>query len=110
FALVRARLGEGDEAMNRLREGKEFIEEGAARGNLRHLAVVSDVLGRVCLLLGLTEDAQRFAERAMDLSRPPQLAPQVSLLLAEIASLHDPFDPERSQTWYREAMAAAESQ
>jgi class 3 adenylate cyclase/tetratricopeptide (TPR) repeat protein len=110
FALVRARLGEGDEAMNRLREAKELLEEGAARGNLRHVAVVSDVLGRVCLLLGLTEDAQRFAERAMDLSRRPQLAPRLSLLLADIASHPDRFDPERSETWYRKAMAVAEAQ
>ena len=96
--------------MSRLREAKELLEEGAARGNLRHLAVVSDVLGRVCLLLGLTEDAQRFAERAMDLSRRPQLAPLVSLLLADIASHPDRFDPERSETWYRKAMEAAEAQ
>ena len=46
----------------------------------------------------------------MDLSRRPQLAPQVSLLLADIASHPDRSDPERSETWYRKAMAVAEAQ
>ena len=46
----------------------------------------------------------------MDLSRRPQLAPQLSLLLADIASHPDGFDPERSETWYRKAMAVAEAQ
>jgi class 3 adenylate cyclase/tetratricopeptide (TPR) repeat protein len=109
-ALVRSRLGEMDEAMSRLREAKEVLEEGAARGNLQHVAVLADVLGRVCLLLGLTEDAQQFAERAIEVSRRPQLAPQLSLLLADIASHPDRFDPERSETWYRKAMAVAEAQ
>jgi len=109
-ALVQVRLGERDEAMNRLRESRELLEEGAARGNLQHLAVVSGVLGRVCLLLGLTDDAQRFAERAMEVSRQPQLAPQLSLLLADIANHPDRFDSERSETLYRKTMGAAEAQ
>jgi len=41
--------------------------------------------------------------------RPVQL-PQALLLLADIASHPDRFDPEHGETCYRKAMAAAEAQ
>src|SRR6185436_12969508 len=103
--------GEQSEAMNWLREGEELLEQQVARGNLGEVAFACHVLGRVCLLLGRIEDAQRLGSRAMDASAlRPTMVPQALWLLANIASHTDRFDPERAETCYRKAMAAAEVQ
>jgi class 3 adenylate cyclase/tetratricopeptide (TPR) repeat protein len=110
-ALVRAQLGERDEATKRLGEAEELVEEGAARGNLFNSAHAFDLLGHACLRLGRTEDAQRFARRALEASEVrPLFTPRVLWLLADIASHPDRFDPEDGETRYGKAMAAAEAQ
>jgi tetratricopeptide (TPR) repeat protein len=110
-ALVSVQLGEQSEAINWLREGEELLEQQVARGNLGEVAFACHVLGRVCLLLGRIEGAQRLASRAMDASAfRPTMAPQALWLLADIASHPDCFDPEHAETYYGKAMAAAEVQ
>jgi len=110
-AMLRAQLGERDEAIDRIKEAEALVEEGAARGNLQHMGIPVEFLGRATLLLGRTEDAQRFAQRALEASTVrPFMVPRVLSLLADIDSHPDRFNPERGETRYREAMTAAEAQ
>jgi tetratricopeptide (TPR) repeat protein len=110
-ALVLAWLGRADEAMTRLLEAEQVIEQQIMRGNLIHAPSVSQLLGRACVVLGPIENAQRLAKQAMEGSaRRPETTPQTLLLLADIARHPDCFDPEQSERLYRRAQAAAEAQ
>ena len=110
-ALVLAHLGERDEAMDQLREGKELVEQQVARGQLGNVVHTCQALGRTCLLLGHLEDAQRLASRANEATAARRMmVPHILWLLADIAGHPDCFDPERAETYYRNSMAAAEVQ
>jgi len=110
-ARVLAQLGERGDATIRLREAEGLVEQQVERGNLGYVATVYNSLGQACLQLGSIENAHRFAERAIEAAAVrPVHAPQSLLLLADIASHPDRFDPENGETCYRKAMAAAETQ
>jgi tetratricopeptide (TPR) repeat protein len=110
-ALVLAWLGRADEAMARLLEAEQVIEQQIMRGNIIHVPNVCYLLGRACLVLGRIENAQRLAQQAMEGSaRRPGITPLALWLLAEIARHPDYFDPEQSERLYSKAMAAAEAQ
>jgi tetratricopeptide (TPR) repeat protein len=110
-ALVLAWLGRADEAMARLLEAEQVIEQQIMRGNLIHVPNVCYLLGLSCLVLGRIENAQRLAQQAMEGSaRRPGETSGALLLLAEIARHPDYFDPEQSERLYSKAMAAAEAQ
>jgi len=108
---VLAQLGERDEAMGQLREGKELVEQQVARGELGNSVHSCQALGRTCLLLGHIEDAQQLARHASEaMAARPHMVPQTLWLLGDIASHPDCFNPERAETYYRNSMAAAEAQ
>ena len=110
-ALVLAQLGQTGEATNRLGEAEQLVEQQVARGSLLLVAMIYCALGRASLLLGRIEDAQRLANRAIEeAATRPVMAPVAHWLLADIASHPDRFDPERGETGYRKALAAAEAQ
>jgi class 3 adenylate cyclase/tetratricopeptide (TPR) repeat protein len=110
-ALVQAQLGEKDEAMSRLGEAQELLDQKLARGNLAGAGRTAHLLGSACLLLGHIENAQRLASRALEASKgEPTFAPRVLLLLADIASHLERSDPTQVAKRYREAMATAQAQ
>jgi tetratricopeptide (TPR) repeat protein len=103
-AWVLAQLGDQDEALIRLREGKELLKRQAARG-----VVAYGALGRAALLLGQLDEAQSLAERAVEYSRSRYgVAAQGLHLLGDIASHPDRFDAVRGEAYYRDALALAE--
>jgi tetratricopeptide (TPR) repeat protein len=109
-ALVHAQLDERSEAMSRLKEAEELLEQQIARGN-PWAAPGSHFLGRACLVLGRIDDAWRVASRAIagSAARPTD-ASRALLLMADVSSHPDRFDPEHAETCYRQAMASAETQ
>jgi class 3 adenylate cyclase/tetratricopeptide (TPR) repeat protein len=108
--LVHAQLGERSEAMSRLMEAEELLEQQVARGNPWALAG-SHYLGRACLLLGRIDDAWRVATQAIagSAARPTDASRALSLM-ADVSSHPDRFDPGHAETCYRQAMASAEAQ
>jgi len=110
-AWALAQLGERDEAMGQLREGKKLVEQRVARGDFGNSVHSYQALGRACLLLGHVEDAQRLARHASEaMAARPNMAPHILWLLGDIASHPDCFDPEQAETYYRNSMATAEAQ
>jgi len=106
-AWVLSELGDGSEALDRLREGEELVERHAARG------IVSGeyyhALGRACLLLGRLDEALRLADRAIEASpRHPGFAAHALHLFGDIATDPGLFDAERGEAYYRQALALAE--
>jgi len=111
FALVLAQLGEARAATSRLEEAEMLIAGKIARGIVGPARSYYLLLGRACLLLGRIEDAQRFANQALDASGlRPMMRPQSLLLRADIASHPDRFESDRGAAYYHEAMADAEVQ
>jgi tetratricopeptide (TPR) repeat protein len=110
-AWVLAQLGERDEAMDQIGEGKELVDQQVARGEFGNSVHTCQALSRACLLLGHVEDAQRLARHASEaMAARPQMVPHILWLLADIASHPDCFDPERAEAYYRSSMAAGDSQ
>jgi tetratricopeptide (TPR) repeat protein len=108
-AWVLAQLGDGQEALNRLREGEQVLERSAAQGVLLQHGWGYQSLGRASLLLGRLDDARRFGERAIESSSNcPGFAAHASHLLGDVASYADQFDADRSEAHYRQALALAE--
>jgi class 3 adenylate cyclase/DNA-binding SARP family transcriptional activator len=104
-----AQLGEASEALNRIREGEPLLERQATIGLLASIAWFYYSLGRACLLLGRRDDARRLGDRALEFcSSTPGFAAHALYLLGDVAAHSDPFDAERGETHYRQALALAE--
>jgi tetratricopeptide (TPR) repeat protein len=106
---VLAQLGETNEALSRLREGEQLVENrttnsiGAAGG------WVHGSLARACLLLGQLDKAQSWGERAVGFStHHPGFAAHALHLLGDVATHPDRFDAKSGETHYREALSLAE--
>jgi class 3 adenylate cyclase/tetratricopeptide (TPR) repeat protein len=102
-ALALAQLGEANEALTRFREGTELTEHRVAKGIVESLGPAYTALGRVALLLGRLDDARRFGERALNHTPAGAL-----ILLGEIATHPDRFDPDSAAAHYRRALLSAE--
>jgi tetratricopeptide (TPR) repeat protein len=110
-AWVLAQLGEGNEGLNRLREGEQLLERHAASGIIGagRLGWILHPLGRACLVLGRLDEARRLADRAVESSsHQPGFAAHALHLLGDIATHPDRFDAERGEAHYRQALALAE--
>ncbi|MBI4590893.1 MAG: tetratricopeptide repeat protein, partial [Candidatus Rokubacteria bacterium] len=108
-AWVLAQLGEGSEALNRLREGEQLLEHDVARGIVSHRAWNSHALGRACLQLGWLDEARRLGDRALESSpRQPGNAAHALHLLGDIATHPDRVDAASGEADYRKALALAE--
>jgi tetratricopeptide (TPR) repeat protein len=107
-AWVLAQLGESSEALDRLREGEQLLEQEAARGVVFHRSWAYHSLGRACLLLGRLDLAQRFADRAVE-SCPGHrgFVAHAWHLLGDIATHPDRFDAETGEAHYGKALALA---
>jgi class 3 adenylate cyclase/tetratricopeptide (TPR) repeat protein len=108
-AWVRAELGETSEALNRLREGEQFLDRHAASGIVGQSAGAYHSLGRACLVLGRLDEARRLADLAVESSPGHQGFMAHALhLLGDIATHPDRFDAESGEAHYRQALALAE--
>jgi tetratricopeptide (TPR) repeat protein len=108
-ALILARLGETSAALSQLHEGKQLMEDMAARGGVGTTALAYCALGQAALLLGRLGDARRLGNRVVEsyMSQPGAVAHALHLL-GGVASHPDRFDAESAETKYREALALAE--
>jgi tetratricopeptide (TPR) repeat protein len=107
-AWVLAQLGEGREALNRLREGEQLLERLAAGGIVGNRSWAYHALGRACLLLGRLGEARRLADRALESSPGHHgFAANAQHLLGDIATHPDRFDAERGEAHYGQALALA---
>ena len=107
-AWVLAQLGEGREALNRLREGEQLLERLAAGGIVGNRSWAYHALGRACLLLGRLGEARRLADRALESSPGHHgFAAYALHLLGDIATHPDRFDAERGEAHYGQALALA---
>jgi len=108
-AWALGQLGEGSEALNRLREGEHLLERQAARGLVGTLGWAYHSLGRACLLLGRLDEARNLGDRALEASpSQPGVAAHALHLLGDIATHPDRFDAASGETHYRKALALAE--
>ena len=108
-ARVLAELGEASEALSRLQECEQQIEQFAARGIVGYRGWAYEALGRASLLLGRLDEARRLGDRAIESSsRHPGFAAHALHLLGDVATHPDRFDAERGEAHYREALALAE--
>jgi class 3 adenylate cyclase/tetratricopeptide (TPR) repeat protein len=104
-----ARLGATSEALERLREGEELVDELAERGIVGNRGWAYHALGRAALVLGRVEEARTLAARAVESSpRHPGFAAHALHLLGDIAA--DPARPdvESGEAHYSQALALAE--
>jgi tetratricopeptide (TPR) repeat protein len=108
-ARVLAQLGDASEALTRLREGEQLLEHNAAKGLVDNHGGDYQWLGRAALLLGRLDEARGMGERALRYSRShPGFTAHALHLLGDIATHPDPFDAERGDAYYREALGMAE--
>jgi len=108
-AWVLAQLGEGREALNRLREGEQLLERLAAGGIVGNRSWAYHALGRACLLLGRLGEARRLADRALESSPGHHgFAAYAQHLLGDIAAHPDHFEADTAEAHYRQALALAD--
>jgi tetratricopeptide (TPR) repeat protein len=108
-AWALAQCGEAREALTRLREGEQLLEDRAARGLFGYHGWAYHSLGRTCLLLGRIDEARRLGDRAVESSPGHHgFAAHARHLLGDIATHPDHFDAEAAEAHYGQAMALAE--
>jgi tetratricopeptide (TPR) repeat protein len=108
-AWALAQCGEASEALSRLQEGEQLLEDRAARGLFGYHGWAYHSLGRACLLLGPIDEARRLADRAVESSPGHHgFAAHARHLLGDIATHPEGFDAERGEAHYRQALALAE--
>jgi class 3 adenylate cyclase/tetratricopeptide (TPR) repeat protein len=107
-AWVLAQLGEASEALLRLREGEQLLEQRLAKGIVAYRSWDYHALGRASLLLGRLDEANALGGWAVEFSRgQPGFAAYAAHLLGDIATHPDRFDAERSEAHYCQALALA---
>jgi transcriptional regulator with AAA-type ATPase domain/tetratricopeptide (TPR) repeat protein len=107
-AWVLSQIGEGDEALTRLREGTQLLEREAAKGTADRPAEAYHALSRSALLLGRLDEARDLADHAVESSPSHHgLAAHAWLLLGDIATHPDHLDAEAGDVRYRQALALA---
>jgi predicted ATPase len=108
-AWVLAHFGEANEALGRLREGEQLLEQHAARGLIHNLGWDYYSLGRAYFLLGRLDEARDLGRRALEFApRHPGFAAHAWHLLGDVAAHPDRFDAASGDAHYRQALAAAE--
>jgi class 3 adenylate cyclase/tetratricopeptide (TPR) repeat protein len=108
-AWALAQIGEGSEALIRVRECELLLERQAARGIVGHRGWAYHAASRACLLLGRLEEASRLGHRSVESSqRQPGFAAHALHLLGDITTHPEKFDAESGAAYYREALALAQ--
>jgi DNA-binding SARP family transcriptional activator/tetratricopeptide (TPR) repeat protein len=108
-AWVLAQLGDSTEALIRLQEAQQILEDNAAKGLVDNHGGDYHWLGRAALLLGRLAEARGLGERAIEFSPcHPGFAAHAQHLLGDVATQPSRFDVESGETHYRQALARAE--
>src|SRR5262249_29306311 len=108
-AWTLAQLGETSEALARLREAKELLEDAAAKGSFNFQRFAYHSLGHACLLFGRLDEARDMGNRALEYSPShPGSAAHALHLLGDIATHPERFDADNGEAHYRQALALAE--
>jgi class 3 adenylate cyclase/tetratricopeptide (TPR) repeat protein len=108
FAWVLAQLGESGQALDRVREAEQLLEQQETQGIVSHRICAYGALGRALLLLDRLDEAQHLGARALESSgRQPGVTAHARHLLGDIATHDDRFDAESAAAHYREALALA---
>jgi class 3 adenylate cyclase/tetratricopeptide (TPR) repeat protein len=108
-AWALAQIGEASEALRRVRESEQLLENQTARGIVGHGSWAYGAVGRACLLVGRLDDARRLGRRSVESSRHrPTFAAHALRLLGDIATHPDQFDAEGGAAHYRHALALAQ--
>jgi class 3 adenylate cyclase/tetratricopeptide (TPR) repeat protein len=108
-AWALAQAGEASEALKRIREGEQLLENQLASGIVAHRGWAYHAVGRACLVLGRLDEARRLGERAVESSQhQPGFAAHAQRLLGDIAAHPDRLNAEASAAHYRKALALAE--
>src|SRR5262249_14353440 len=106
---ILARLGESAEALRRLREGMDLVKGQVPQAVVVQLAGTCYWLACAALALERVEEALSLGGRAlMYSSAPPRRAADGRPRLGDIATHPEPFDAERGEAYYRQALAVAE--
>jgi class 3 adenylate cyclase/tetratricopeptide (TPR) repeat protein len=108
-AWTLAQIGEADEALIRVRESEQLLEQQLARGIGGHRSWSYHAVSRACLLLQHVDQARRFAQRSLESARrQPGFKAHALRLLGDVAAHPDRMDVESSIAHYQEALTLAE--
>jgi len=108
-ALTLARLGETDQALDRIHEAQQILDGLITRGMSGRTGPAYGRLGGASVLLGRLDEARSMADRSIEFTQRHLGAMAHALhLLGEIASHPDCFDAESGETNYRKALSLAE--
>jgi tetratricopeptide (TPR) repeat protein len=106
---VLAQLGEGAEALNRIEDGEQLVEQQVSGGIVGNLGSHYHALGRASLILGRLDEARRFADRAIESSTSnPGFRAWAQHVLGDIATHPERFDAASGEDYYRKSLALAE--
>jgi tetratricopeptide (TPR) repeat protein len=107
-AWTSAQRGEVNQALNRIRESEQLLDQLGSRGIVGVRSWTYHALGRACLLLGKLGEARRLADRALESSVGHLgFAAHAMGLLADITAHPDWLDVEYAEAQYRKALAIA---
>ena len=106
-AWALAQLGESREALNRVDEGEQLLDDLAARGLRGICGWVSLALGRACFALGRLDAAKSFAMRYQSTYAAEAHPGEALHLLGQIASHPDDVDTKQARFYYERALALA---
>src|SRR5262245_48850279 len=108
-AWALAQLNETTEALIRVRDCEERIQQQAQEGLVATLAWAYHSVGRARLRLGQVDEAQRLASQSLELSSPGYSGIEAYSrhLLGDIATHPDRFDSDAGEARYRQALALA---
>ena len=109
FAWALAEIGEGSEALIRVHEAEELLDQQAAMGIVGHCGWAYHSVGRACLLLGQFDEARRLGHRSVELSRGhPGFMAYALRLLGDLVTCSDQLAAESGVAYYQQALSLAE--
>ena len=109
WAWVLARLGQVNEALDRLQESEELLERRIAKGIISYRGWDYHAQGRAYLLLGRVEEARKLGIQAVQFTpSQPGYAAHALCLLGDVATCLDRFNPNAGRRYYRRALRLAE--
>jgi tetratricopeptide (TPR) repeat protein len=109
-ASALAQIGDVEEALRRVEEAEQLLDEQAASGIFGHRSWAYLAVSRACLLLGRLDKARHLGDCAVVSSQhQPGFRAHALHLLADLAAHPDQFDAESGVAHYQQALALAQS-
>jgi tetratricopeptide (TPR) repeat protein len=109
-ASALAQIGDVEEALRRVEEAEQLLDEQAASGIFGHRGWAYLAVSRACLLLGRLDKARHLGDCSVVSSQhQPGFRAHALHLLADLAAHPDQFDAESGVAHYQQALALAQS-